>query len=331
MKVLFNTYPVAFDCIGGGEIQLLESKAALEQLGADVLLYNSWNPQLRQSDVVHYFSVQGGSMNFCAYAKGLGLPLLISPILWLTEENINSYPIEEIRDLLHLCDVILPNSEAEKHLLVDFFHVSPKKFFVIPNAVNRSFGIPVPADLFRARFHVREQYLLNVANIEPRKNQLSLIRAARGLGLTVIIAGGVRDSAYYDACMREGSGFVRHVGFLDHEGGLLKSAYTGCDAFLLPSLLETPGLAALEAASQGCRVVVTSVGSTQEYFHDLVTYVNPYDVDDIRAGIQMALRQPPDDTLRHYMLKTFTWDRAARKLLEAYELVNKWYTFQGQV
>lgn len=163
--------------------------------------------------------------------------------------------------------------------------------------------------------------MLNVANIEPRKNQLSLIRAARGLGLSLIIAGGVRDSAYYDDCMQEGAGFVSHVGFLEHDGELLKSAYGGCEAFLLPSLLETPGLAALEAASQGCRLVVTSVGSTREYFHDLATYVDPHNVDDIRAGIQVALRQPLSDRLRHHALKTFTWDHAVRKLLKAYALV----------
>ena len=75
MRVLFNTYPVAFDCPGGGEIQLLESKKALERVGLEVLLYNFWHPRFDDVDLVHYFSVQGGSMNFCSHVKRRGLPL----------------------------------------------------------------------------------------------------------------------------------------------------------------------------------------------------------------------------------------------------------------
>ena len=71
MRVLFNTYPVAFDCPGGGEMQLLKCKQALESLGVEVLLFDPWRPQFEQVDVVHYFSVQGGSMNFCDYVKRL--------------------------------------------------------------------------------------------------------------------------------------------------------------------------------------------------------------------------------------------------------------------
>jgi glycosyltransferase involved in cell wall biosynthesis len=162
-----------------------------------------------------------------------------------------------------------------------------------------------------------------VANIETRKNQLALIRAVRDLGLTLVLAGRVRDDAYFQQCMAEGNGFVRYVGALPYGGPLLKSAYRGCRAFALPSLLETPGLASLEAASQGARIVITSVGCTREYFHDMATYVDPHDVSDIRTGIAAALTKPHDGALRQHVLSHYTWKKSGEALVEAYGRVSR--------
>ncbi|HTY22614.1 MAG TPA: glycosyltransferase [Desulfomonilaceae bacterium] len=319
MRVLFNTYPVAFDCPGGGEIQLMECKAALESLGVKVFLYDQWNPQLETFDAVHYFSVQGGSSNFCEFVKKKGLPLLISPILWPTSENISSFPMKEILSLLDLCDVVLPNAAAERDQLALFFDLDPEKCVVVPNGVSHSFRSLGRSDLFREYLHLEGPFLLNVANIEPRKNQLTLVQAARGLGLPLVLIGRVRDAGYFEECMRQGSQFVQYGGVLPHGGDLMKSAYRAAEVFVLPSLLETPGLAALEAATQEARLVITSVGSTREYFQGLVTYVDPNNPKDIRDGIEATLTRKSDESLRRQVLEKFTWDHAAVRLAEAYE------------
>ena len=106
MRILFSTYPAAFDCPGGGEAMLLKSLEALERAGAEVIRFNPWRPQLDEVDVVHYFSIQGGPF-FCDYVTRRGLPLVISPVLWLTEENRRQFPMQQICDILHLADVIL--------------------------------------------------------------------------------------------------------------------------------------------------------------------------------------------------------------------------------
>ena len=320
MRVLFNTYPVAFDCPGGGEIQLVRSRDALESLGHEVVLFDPWRPQLRDVDLVHYFSVQGGSMNFCDYAKRLGLPLLISPVLWLTDENRKHFPLGEIRDLLHVCDRILPNSEAEANQLSLEFNIALDKFTVVPNGVDADFARPVDGRLFREQFGIAGRFLLNVANIEPRKNQHRLCRAVRELGIDLALVGNVRDRQYLELCLREAGGRARYLGYIDHEDDLLKSAYQACDVFVLPSLLETPGLAALEAAAQGAKVVVTEVGSPPEYFGEHASYVDPLDTDSIRAAIetQMAADRFPD--LQRYVLEHFTWRHAGHALRRAYEL-----------
>jgi len=323
MRVLFNTYPVAFDCPGGGEVMLLEYKAALEALGVEVMLYDTWHPQFDGADVVHYFSVQGGSMNFCSHVKRRGLPLLVSPIIWLTEENVPTFPMREIANLLRICDLILPNSEAERDQLSEAFQVSREKFAVVPNGIGRAFTEIVSEDVFRHHADLRGPFILNVANIEIRKNQRALIQAVRDLDMPLVLAGRVRDDAYFQQCMAEGQGFVRYVGALPYGGALLKSAYRGCQVFALPSLLETPGLAALEAAAQGARIVITAEGCTREYFRDMATYVDPHDTSDISAGIAAALTVPHDGALRQHVLSRYTWAKSGEALLEAYARLNR--------
>jgi glycosyltransferase involved in cell wall biosynthesis len=324
MRVLFNTYPVAFDCPGGGEIQLLRNKEGLERLGVEVILFDPWHPQFDRVDLVHYFSVQGGSMNFCGHVKRRGLPLVISPILWLTEAGEAQYPMGEIHALLHAAGVILPNSDAEKNQLADRFGLEPSRFRVIPNGVSDSFRQLGDLDLFPRHADLNGPFVLTVANIEPRKNQLGVIAALQGMDMPLILAGNVRDQDYFRQCMVLGGEMVRYVGYLDHDGPLLRSAYRSCELFVLAGLLETPGLAALEAATQGAGIVITEVGSTREYFEDMVTYVNPTDVESIRSGIELGLTKGRDGRLRDHVLQSFTWDHAARALRDAYgEAVNK--------
>lgn len=318
MRVLFNTYPVAFDCPGGGEIQLLRSQEALERAGVEVLRFDPWQPQFDRADVVHFFSVVGGSACFCDHVKRRGLPLVLSPVLWLTTENQRTMPLGEIGALLHLADRILPNSQAELDQLAAHFGLRPEKMTITYNAVDPMFASPVDPDDFRRHFAITRPFVLNVANVEPRKNQLALARVALELGVDLVVLGHVREPTYLAACAAAGGPSWKYLGPVAHGGALLRAAYRACAAFVLPSLLETPGLAALEAALAGAAVVVTEVGSAREYFADLATYVNPLDPATIRQGIEAALARPADGRLRQWISERFTWDRTAQQLRAAY-------------
>ena len=80
------------------------------------------------------------------------------------------------------------------------------------------------------------------------------------------------------------------LGSLEHRSPMLRSAYAACELFALPSTLETPGLAALEAAAQGVKIIITEVGATKEYFGENVCYIrNPIDPDEIAERIHQAI------------------------------------------
>jgi glycosyltransferase involved in cell wall biosynthesis len=319
MKVLFNTYPTAFVVPGGGEVQLRELARRLLAEGVEVSFFDPWRPALTEFDLVHFFSVFGGSLHFCQLAKQLSGRLVISPGLW--PDNPALYPMGEIQAMLDLADLIVPNSQAEQQLLGQRFDIAATRTAVIYNGVEPvAFAKPDPG-LFARAFGV-SQYLLNVGNIEPRKNQLRLIRAAQELDLPLVFVGAVRDRAYFYECRQQAGAKAKFLPPLEHDSPLLVSAYAGAALFVLPSLLETPGLVALEAAAAGCaRIVVTGVGSAREYFGDGVEYVDrPEEEAAIRAAVQRALSRPVDRSgqLQQLVCEKFSWEQSARKLAIAY-------------
>ncbi|SDQ32885.1 Glycosyltransferase involved in cell wall bisynthesis [Paraburkholderia fungorum] len=293
MKVLFATYPMAFHTPGGGEIQLLAYRKHLPAHGVDVTLFDQWNPRFLEHDVVHFFSCVGGSVHFCNFVKQLGLPLVVSSSLWVTEETKHLYPIGEIHHQFSLADRVVANSEIECDTLARIFDLPRAKFVSVLNGVEQSFYEPVAPELFRDESGIQDRFVLNVGNIEPRKNQLALIRAMKWFpGLKLVLIGHQRDPEYAQACFAEGGDQLIYAGTLAHDSLALRSAYAACEAFVLPSTLETPGLAALEAHAAGARIAVTKVGSTEEYFAQHVAYLDPFDVDSIVQSIRDALAQP---------------------------------------
>ena len=87
MKVVFNTYPMAFHTIGGGEIQLIAYKEHLPAYGVEVTLFDQWNPCLFEHDLVHFFSCIAGFSSF----------LRLHPKNWFTTRSIVQF-VDHRRD-----------------------------------------------------------------------------------------------------------------------------------------------------------------------------------------------------------------------------------------
>jgi glycosyltransferase involved in cell wall biosynthesis len=318
VRVLFETYPWAFVTPGGGERQLLKYAEYLPGHGVEVTLHDHWNSTLDAVDAVHFFSCMGGSGHFCNYVRERGLPLVITSSLWIDEATKHLYPIDEIRSQLALADVVVPNSRAEAQVLAKFLGLSGEQFIPVMNGVDPRFAAPHDPNTFRKMFEIDGPFILNVANIEGRKNQLNLVRALIGNELPLVIIGRVREPGYAERVFAEAGGRVRHLGFLEHNDPLLVSAYAACTVFALPSICETPGLAALEAAAAGAPVVVTRVGAAPEYFGPMCQYVDPLDPADIARGIHAALAAGPRPELSSHVVESFTWPVVTAALPDVY-------------
>jgi glycosyltransferase involved in cell wall biosynthesis len=319
VKVLFNTYPMAFDVPGGGEMQLLAYREHLPAYGVVPTLFDLWQPAFRDHDLVHFFSVVAGSVHFCGHVKKLGLPLVVSSSLWITEETKHQYPCDEIRAQLSLADAVIVNSDLEGEQLARVFGLPRERFRTVYNGVDDAFLRPADPSLFRQQHGIPGRFLLNVANIEPRKNQLRFIEALqRHPELTLVVIGHIRDESYARACFEAGRGRVVHIPALPPGSALLRSAMAACTAFVMPSTLETPSIAALEAAALGARLLVTEVGSTREYFLDAVTYVLPDSPQSLAAGIAACVTGAPSDALGKRVRERYRWRLVVAALARCY-------------
>lgn len=184
---------------------------------------------------------------------------------------------------------------------------------VVPNAVDED-ALGEREDLpFERRTGV-----LCVGRIEPRKNQLNLIRALREADIPLTLAGQVGrfNRAYARQCQREAGRNVRFIGRQPAEA--LGRLYGRHAVHACVSWYETPGLVNLEAACCGCALVATSGGCTREYLGDEAVYAEPGDPASIRSAIDSAMRRGPSAMLAERVRREFTWEMAARRTLEAY-------------
>jgi glycosyltransferase involved in cell wall biosynthesis len=319
MSVILFNYPWAMDFPGGGERQLHAYAKHLGRFGVKASLYDMWNPRLDAYQILHCFSVMPGTIEMCQYAKNKGLKLVVSPNLWVTEATVKDYPHEYIWNMLEIADRIVVNSNMEGDKLSQVFAMPREKFHTVLNAADTDFVVPVDPEIFKKEFGITEKFVLNVANIEPRKNQLPFLTALQEQrpDLLFVVIGHIRDQHFADACAQVAGGKLRIIDGLPYASEMIRSAMTGCEFFAMPSLLETPSIAAIEAAAIGARVLLTSSGSTTEYFGDTVTYVNPWLHSSLCEGISDVMTLPTA-RLTWRVHNSLLWPKIIPQLVSCY-------------
>lgn len=340
LRIAFYVYPTAFQNPGGGEVQLLKTKEYLEKKGVHVKLLDIWKDKLADFHVLHTFGSVKDALPMMVEAKRAGIKNVLSTICWYNWQSAwEIYPDLKNRFLsvtrhavkvalpflpsprkkmIQIADALLPNSQSEALQLSRFFCADPAKIKVVPNAVDGGFETASPEPFLR-KYGLKD-FALIVGRIEPRKNQLNLVRALKGTGIPVVIIGDhvSQYKNYYDACRQSADSNFHFLGRLPHDSELLRSAYAACNTFVLPTWLETPGLAALEAGLAGAKIVITREGATREYFGSYASYVNPQSLSDIREKTKEMFAKPKNPALQQHILKNYTWDQTADKTLAAY-------------
>ena len=344
MRIAFYSYPSAFQNPGGGEIQLLKTKEALEKKDVEVKLFDQWKDRFEDFDILHVFGSVKDCVGLMETAKNKGTKIALSTIFYSsfkramhegvkvkTKANLLSRHITKLvfpvfpsgrRKTILLADALLPNGKTEARQIKRLFAIKDDKIFIVPNGVDVKFKNADP-ELFTVRYGFKD-FILAVGRIEPRKNQLNLIRAFKRIDKELVIVGDpVSDYIdYYKQCKDLASNNVHFLGSINHEDELLSSAYAACSVFVVPGWFETPGLAALEAALAGAKLAVTKYGCTKEYFLDMAEYFDPSNISDITRAILSAYNKNiKKEELKNHIYQNYTWDKVAEATIHAYKKV----------
>jgi len=330
VKVLFQIRPDFIKNPAGDSVQLINTKKHLEKLGVKVDVSTSFAQQYKGYDLVHLLNltrvVETYAYAYKAYEHGI--PIVLSTIYW---DNSDYYQNNELSDwkkkawqqqnmlryiVLKKASMLLPNSRVEAEMIIENFGIE-KPYRIVPNCVDESFS-KGDKNRFIEKYGLKG-FVLCVGRISPRKNQLALIEALRGTGYKLVFIGPVNDKKYADKCIKAAA---ENVLFIPGQNiQQLRDSYAAAAVHALPSWLETPGLANLEAAAAGCEVVTTRYGSTCEYFGDLAYYCLPEDTASIREAVFKAVESDNGDKLQSLVLSEYSWDKAARETIEAYREV----------
>jgi glycosyltransferase involved in cell wall biosynthesis len=333
----------AMEAPGGGEIQMFALARSLPQTGVNARCWRPWEEPLQGADGLHLFGSTPQHLPVVEAARRAGVPVLLSTITWFDLAGYWRQPRPLAgrllasarfiaraacpwlpswrRRLYQAVDLLLPNSNAEAKQLVRLFKIPAERIQVVPNGADLRFADADP-EPFARRLGIRG-FVLLAGRIEPRKNQLGLIRAMRGSGVPVVLLGDAVPGyeSYAQTCRREADSSVRFVGRLQHDDPMLASAYAACGCLVLPSWYETPGLVALEAAMSGTPLVLPRGGSAQEYFGDEADYVTPGNPRAIRHAVLRTLARPRSPKLAQRIRQFFSQAAVARATRVAYEKV----------
>ena len=204
----------------------------------------------------------------------------------------------------------------------------------VPNGADDLFFEPA-AEHERARVRAdlglagQMPYLLSVANFQPRKNLVRLIRAAARLPevaageLAIVLIGtGADDEA---RILREAAAaagprvVIRMPGY--RQGPDLRAIYAEATALVFPSLCESFGIPAVEAMAQGLPVALADSTALPEIGGDAGWYFDPLVEEAITASLRGLLDDHQERARRSALGRSiaanYRWDIANDLLVEA--------------
>lgn len=232
---------------------------------------------------------------------------------------------------------ILTCSEfSRRSILKVYGDIEEDKVVVAPNAAASQFR-PVSreaaAAYVRERMQIASPFILSVGDLQPRKNQIGLIkafarlvRAYPQLPHRLVLAGKETWFAHrvHEAARESGvSERIQFIGFVPDSD--LLQLYNACELFAFPSFYEGFGLPPLEAMACGRAVVCAHTSAMPEVVDGAAILFDPFAVNEIvRAMADLLL----DAELRARMERLglqraayFSWQRSAARTIEVFREV----------
>jgi len=330
MRVLLNHSDPFLLAHGGLQIQIEQTKAALERIGVEVEFLRWWDDSQR-GDLIHFFGPPGLARAELSHQKGI--KIIVSHLLgglgarpaWkrlvqkiIVRTALRTLPVGPLTALgwsgWKTADGYVALTSWEARLMAEVFEAPRERIHVVPNGVQDLFFAEPPG--------YRGQWLVTTASILPVKRVLETAEAALSAQTPYWIIGRPfsETDVYYReffALCRQNPGILRYDGWPRTQAELAKT-YREARGFVLLSRWESQSLSALEAAACECPLLLSDLPWARTTFGQQASYC-PLDSPDrtakyLRKFYDEAPRLPaPPKPLR--------WSEVANKLKNIYEQV----------
>jgi glycosyltransferase involved in cell wall biosynthesis len=236
--------------------------------------------------------------------------------------NQQVYDIE--RAGMHAADRVIAVSEYTKRVIVEKYAVAPDKISVVYNGIDETTAPRHHEDLNRLRALKKtgQKLVLFLGRITLQKGPDYFLRAAKRVlehdQNVFFIVSGSGDLEREMMVFAGQLGIAHRVfftGFL--HGKDRDEIYSAADLFVMPSVSEPFGIAALEAMRMGKPTLISKQSGVSEVVNNALK-VDFWDVDKMAESIISILKSP---ALRYSMgeqakkeVHRITWDDAALKV-----------------
>ncbi len=212
-------------------------------------------------------------------------------------------------------------SETSRRDLLDHYDVDESSVFVTPLAADRRFF-----EFASAAFPARR--VLCVGTLEPRKNQLGLLRAFESVAESVPEASlvFVGRSGWLDNDFQRALAQSKFASRITWRGALgeeeLASEIAAASIIAYPSFWEGFGLPVMEGMAAGRAVLTSDLGAMKETAGDAALLVNPHSGSSLTDGLATLLT---DERIHRDFVRRgrerarlFTWEDCARRTIAAW-------------
>jgi glycosyltransferase involved in cell wall biosynthesis len=227
---------------------------------------------------------------------------------------------------------------VSKHTALDlekFLKVPKEKIAVVYNGVEERQDLnkvdSQSQKKVRQKFDIRQNFILFIGTIQPRKNVEGLILAYDRLrksevfkNYQLVIAGqkGWGYKAVFEKIKELAlTKKVIFCGYVLREDKI--RLLNAASVFVFPSFYEGFGLSLLEAMQQGTPIITSNITSMPEVAGKAGYLIDPHKINSISRGIKEVLT---NQNLRQRMInagfaqaKKFSWEKCARETLEVYK------------
>lgn len=249
----------------------------------------------------------------------------LTPTLYPYWHQERTVQLEKIRlqRISEMSDCVIAISENSKK---DLLKLYPKlNVKVIYPAASEKFTSQVDSnkiDLVLKKYHLREDFILSVGTLEPRKNLPTLISAylKSNLSNELVLVGDLGWKNESILAKVKKSEKIKMMGFIPDEDLVILYQHALC--LVYPSFYEGFGLPVLEAMSCGTPVICSKTSSLPEVAGCAAVYIDPNSINDIVK----ALRRIQNRQLRKRLTekglaqaKNFSWEKSAKKLNDLYQ------------
>lgn len=196
-------------------------------------------------------------------------------------------------------------------------------------------------DDLKTKYGLKDDYILFLGTIEPRKNIGALVRAFADLAkknrkigqkFQLVLAGakGWKYEKIFEEIDSSDKKFgsknvIKYVGYIPSQEKIFLMKYAAC--FVFPSLYEGFGLPALEAMSLGVPTITSNRSSLPEVAGEGAITVDPENPEAISSVLEKVLA---DRKLRDALSKKgvaqaekFSWEKCAEKTLAVYKYLSE--------